>query len=108
MTRKAFQPSDIALHLVVAAFCSWPIFNFLANNFAENIISNAVVLAFAAVYSIAFLLSMTTQQVFKLHAAKYILPAGCLSFFCFGLWIDLFEKFFALERYRVLQYISTC
>ena len=53
MTLIALQPRQIAQHLAVAAFCSWPIFNFLANNFAENIISNAVLLAFAAVYALA-------------------------------------------------------
>ena len=51
MTRAALQPIDIAQHFAVAAFCSWPIFNFLANNFAENIISNAVLLALATVYA---------------------------------------------------------
>ena len=102
MTLIALQPRQIAQHLAVAAFCSWPIFNFLANNFAENIISNAVLLAFAAVYALALLLSLTAQQIFKLHAAKYILPAGFLSFFCFGLWIDLFEKFFELERFTAV------
>ena len=67
---------------------------FLPITLLENIISNAVLLAFATVYALALLLSLTAQQVFKLHAAKYILPAGFLSFFCFGLWIDLFEKIF--------------
>lgn len=102
MTRLALQQREIAQHLAVAAFCSWPIFNFIANNFAENIISNAVLLAFAAVYSLAFLLSITAHQVFKLHAAKYLLPAGFLSFFCFGLWIELFEEFFTLERFTAV------
>jgi len=98
---------QILYHTTIASFCAWPVFNFLVRNFSENIISDAAVLALILVFGLAACLSILAQHLFKSDAAKYVLPLAFLSFFTFGIWLDLFEQGLGLERYTAVFALVT-
>ena len=85
-------------HLFVSLFCGWPIINYVAINFSENLISASIYLVLATLMLASTLISFFLVEVLKLRFMLHTLPLMVIGVFSFGLWLDFVQEVLSITK----------
>ncbi len=92
MSKRSAEINTLIIACVLAGAASgWPIVNFIAQNFAENLITKEIVLVLFMVVAFATAACCVALMLIKWKFSVFFVPIVSICFFSFGFWLEIIE-----------------